>query len=83
MKKMKNTKPKSPSNLKTKKLKMKKPKVLDKTTEAIALQSLLLGNNELLLYRDEEDEYHVLCKNEYDPKKDYQVIYLTYKDLQD
>ena len=68
---------------KSKKPRQKKDKLSDKTTEAIALQSLLLGTNELLLYKDEEGEYHVLCKDEYNPKKDYQVIYLTYKDIQD
>lgn len=80
---MKNPKPKTATQIKTKKLKPKKAKLNSKTTEAIALQSLLLGNNELLLYKDEDGEYHVLCKDEYNPKKDYQVIYLTYKDIQD
>jgi len=80
---MKNPKPKAVTQIKTKKLKPRKPKLSSKTTEAIALQSLLLGSNELLLYKDEDGEYHVLCKDEYNPKKDYQVIYLTYKDIQD
>ena len=58
-------------------------KTNDKEINAIAMQSLLLGSNELLLYKDEHGEYHVLCKEAYNPKKDYQVIYLTHEDIYD
>jgi hypothetical protein len=80
-------KPKKTDSLVTK-LKAKKPrqsknKPVSEGPQAIALQSLLLGRNELLLYKDEDGEYHVLCKDAYDPAKDYQVIFLTYKDIQD
>jgi hypothetical protein len=49
--------------------------------DTVAFQSLLLGADELLVYKDEEGEYHILCKEKYDPKKDYQVLYMTYEDI--
>lgn len=53
----------------------------DRRMEAVAMQSLLLGKDELLVYKDEEGEYHILCKEEYNPKKDYQVLFLTHEDI--
>jgi len=73
----------SVTKLKAKKPRQSKNKPVAEGPQAIALQSLLLGRNELLLYKDEDGEYHVLCKDAYDPAKDYQVIFLTYKDIQD
>ena len=66
------------------KTKARKPRVTtkqDKALETISMQSLLLGRDELLVYRDEEGEYHILCKEEYNPKKDYQVLFLTHEDI--
>jgi hypothetical protein len=47
----------------------------------LALQSLLLGNNELLVYKDEEGEFHIMSKSEYIADKDYDVIFMTYEDI--
>ena len=49
--------------------------------DTVAFQSLLLGKDELLVYKDEDGEYHILCKEKYDPNKDYQVLYMTYEDI--
>ena len=53
----------------------------EKALETISMQSLLLSKDELLVYRDEDGEYHILCKEEYNPKKDYQVLFLTHEDI--
>lgn len=66
------------------KTKARKPRIAtkkDKALETISMQSLLLGRDELLVYRDEDGEYHILCKEEYNPKKDYQVLFLTHEDI--
>jgi hypothetical protein len=53
----------------------------EKALETISMQSLLLGKDELLVYKDEDGEYHILCKEQYNPKKDYQVLFLTHEDI--
>jgi hypothetical protein len=66
-----------------KKTAKKKPeaKSTKNVVTAIALQSLLLNDDELLVYKDEEGEYHVMCKEVYVPGKDYNVLYMTYEDI--
>jgi hypothetical protein len=66
------------------KTKARKPRVTtkkDKALDTISMQTLLLGRDELLVYKDEDGEYHILCKEEYNPKKDYQVLFLTHEDI--
>jgi hypothetical protein len=65
----------------TKKPVEKKEKPPKKSLNTLAMQSLLLGKDELLVYKDEEGEYHILCKEQYNPKKDYQVLFMTYEDI--
>jgi hypothetical protein len=65
----------------TKKPAEKKEKPPKKSLNTLAMQSLFLGKDELLVYKDEEGEYHILCKEQYNPKKDYQVLFMTYEDI--
>ncbi len=51
------------------------------TVESLAVHGLLLGRDELLVFKDEDGSYHVLSRDQFDPKKDYQVIYLTHEDI--
>ena len=49
--------------------------------DVVAMQSLLLGKNELLVFKDEDGEYHIMCKQQYNPNKDYDILYLTHEDI--
>lgn len=66
---------------KRKVVKVKDTSKKEKALETISMQSLLLGKDELLVYKDEDGEYHILCKEQYNPKKDYQVLFLTHEDI--
>jgi hypothetical protein len=72
---------KKTTKTKAKEKKPRTPTKKDKALETISMQSLLLGKDELLVYKDEDGEYHILCKEEYNPRKDYQVLFLTYEDI--
>ena len=50
-------------------------------TSVVAYQTLLLEKDELLIYRDELGEHHILLKEEYNPQKDYRILFLSYEDL--
>jgi hypothetical protein len=67
--------------IKRKVVKVKDTSKKEKALETISMQSLLLGKDELLVYKDEDGEYHILCKEQYNPKKDYQVLFLTHEDI--
>ena len=63
------------TNLKTK----SKEKI--KISQELVLQGLLLGDQELLIYKDEDLNYHVLTSSPYSKDKNYQVLYYTWEDL--
>lgn len=50
-------------------------------SEDLTLQGLLLSDNELLIFKDEKAEYHVLSKKPYNPDKKYETIFMTWEDL--
>ena len=50
-------------------------------TDALLVQGLLLGDDELLIYKDEHAEYHVIVTKPYDSSKEYKTIFMTWEDL--
>lgn len=49
--------------------------------EEVQLQGLLLSEDEMLVYKDEQAEYHVILTKPFDKNKKYKTIYLTWEDL--
>jgi len=59
----------------------KKPTQIPSLDTALVLQGLLLASDELLIYKDENADYHVLASAPYDPNKEYKTIFMTWEDL--
>lgn len=49
--------------------------------EAVAWQGLLLEEDELLVYTDEDNQRHLFTKLPYDPNKEYIILYLTANEI--
>lgn len=52
-----------------------------KIKEELVLQGLLLSDKELLIYKDENAEYHVITTQPFDKSKTYTTIFMTFEDL--
>lgn len=49
--------------------------------DELVIESLLLADDELLLFKDEEGDWHVFSKQPYDKDKKYNIIKMTWEDL--
>lgn len=49
--------------------------------DELVVQGLLLDKDQLLIYKDEQGEYHVFSTEPYDKDRKYQVIKMTWEDL--
>ena len=50
--------------------------------ETVVMQGLLLADNELLVYKDESGDFHVLTTKPYNKDKQYSTLFMTWEDLQ-
>lgn len=49
--------------------------------EELVIQGMLLADDELLVYKDEEAQYHVIATKPYDKTKSYRTLFMTWEDL--
>ena len=49
--------------------------------DELVVESLLLSDNELLLFKDEQGDWHVFSRQPYDKDKKYDIIKMTWEDL--
>lgn len=55
--------------------------VVNPIRDELVIQGLLLDKDQLLLFKDEQGEYHVFSTEPYDKDKKYQVINMSWEDL--